>query len=71
MDLGLSQSRLHRLLAPIGRLLVRLTPGDAYSDPWSDLAAYGAVETERFLLGLYYVSAVTKTEAPNPSQTPA
>jgi ubiquinone/menaquinone biosynthesis C-methylase UbiE len=60
MDLGLTEGGLRRLLAPIARLLLELTPGDPYSDPWSDLAAYGAVETERFLAGLYYVSAVTK-----------
>jgi ubiquinone/menaquinone biosynthesis C-methylase UbiE len=60
MDMGLTQGGLHRLLAPIGRLLVKFAPGDAYSDPWSDLANYGTVETERFMLGLYYVSAVTK-----------
>ena len=41
MDMGLAQSRWHRLLDPIARLLVKLGPGDAYSDPWSDLAAYG------------------------------
>jgi hypothetical protein len=61
MDMGLSQSRWHRLLDPIARLLVKLGPGDAYSDPWRDLAAYGTVETERFLAGLYYVSSVAKT----------
>jgi ubiquinone/menaquinone biosynthesis C-methylase UbiE len=61
MDMGLTQGGLHRLLAPIGRLLVKLAPGDAYSDPWSDLAGYGRVETERFLAGLYYVSVVTKS----------
>jgi ubiquinone/menaquinone biosynthesis C-methylase UbiE len=60
MDMGLTQSRWHRLLDPIARLLVKLGPGDAYSDPWSDLAALGPVETERFLLGFYYVSAVAK-----------
>ena len=62
MDMGLTHSRWHRLLDPIARLLVKLGPGDAYSDPWRDLAVYGAVETERFLLGFYYVSSVTKTE---------
>jgi ubiquinone/menaquinone biosynthesis C-methylase UbiE len=62
MDMGLTHSRWHRLLAPIARLLVKLGPGDAYSDPWSDLAVYGKVETERFLAGLYYVSSVTKAE---------
>lgn len=60
MDAGLPDSRLGRLLAPIARLLVRLAPGDPYSDPWGDLAAYGAVETERFLAGLFYVSFVEK-----------
>jgi demethylmenaquinone methyltransferase/2-methoxy-6-polyprenyl-1,4-benzoquinol methylase len=64
MDMGLTHSRWHRLLDPIARLLVKLGPGDAYSDPWRDLAAYGAVETKRFLAGLYYVSSVTKTEQP-------
>jgi len=71
MDMGLTEGRLGKLLAPIGRLLVKFTPGDAYSDPWSDLGAYAPVETERFLLRLYYVSAITKTEAPGPTQRPA
>jgi ubiquinone/menaquinone biosynthesis C-methylase UbiE len=62
MDMGLTQSRWHRLLDPIARLLVKLGPGDAYSDPWTDLAAYGPVETERFLAGFYYVSSVIKAE---------
>lgn len=60
MDMGLTQGGLYRLLTPIGRLLVKYAPGDAYSDPWSDLANYGPVETKRFLLGFFYVSAVTK-----------
>jgi ubiquinone/menaquinone biosynthesis C-methylase UbiE len=60
MDLGLPDNRLGRALGPIARLLDKLAPGDPYSDPWSDLAAYGPVETERFLLGLYYVSVVAK-----------
>jgi ubiquinone/menaquinone biosynthesis C-methylase UbiE len=60
MDMGLTQGGSYRLLAPIARLLVRYAPGDAYSDPWSDLADYGPVETRRFLLGLFYVSAVVK-----------
>jgi demethylmenaquinone methyltransferase/2-methoxy-6-polyprenyl-1,4-benzoquinol methylase len=60
MDMGLTQDGVYRLLAPIGRLLVKLAPGDAYSDPWSDLANYGQVETERFLLRLFYVSTVAK-----------
>jgi ubiquinone/menaquinone biosynthesis C-methylase UbiE len=62
MDMGLTQGGPHRLLAPIGRLLVKFAPGDAYSDPWSDLANYGPVETKRFLLGFFYVSAVAKPE---------
>lgn len=62
MDMGLTQSRWHRLLDPIARLLVKLGPGDAYSNPWRDLAAYGPVETNRFLLGFYYVSSVTKPQ---------
>ena len=62
MDMGLTEGRLRKVLAPIGRLLVKFAPGDAYSDPWSDLGAYAPVETERFLLGLYYVSAITKSE---------
>jgi ubiquinone/menaquinone biosynthesis C-methylase UbiE len=63
MDMGLDRSPLGPLLDPIGRLLVKLAPGDAYSDPWSDLAAYGEVWTKRFLLGLFYVSAVVKQRA--------
>jgi ubiquinone/menaquinone biosynthesis C-methylase UbiE len=61
LDMGLTQGGPYRLLAPIARLLVKFAPGDAYSDPWSDLAEYGSVETKRFLLGFFYVSAVTKT----------
>jgi len=60
MDMGLTQGGPYRLLAPIARLLVRYAPGDAYSDPWSNLAEYGRVETKRFLLGFFYVSSVTK-----------
>ncbi len=60
MDAGLPDNRLGHLLRPAARLLLKLAPGDAYSDPWSDLAAYGPVETERFLLGIYYVSVVAK-----------
>lgn len=60
MDAGLTQGRHWRLLAPIARLLVKYAPGDPYSDPWSELAKYGPVATERLLAGFYYVSAVTK-----------
>ena len=63
LDAGLTQGGLWRLLAPIARLLVKYAPGDAYSDPWSDLAAYGPVETKRFLLGFFYVSAVAKPQS--------
>jgi demethylmenaquinone methyltransferase/2-methoxy-6-polyprenyl-1,4-benzoquinol methylase len=64
LDMGLTQGGPYRLLAPIARLLVKYAPGDAYSDPWSDLAAYGPVETKRFLFGFFYVSAVTKPHSP-------
>jgi demethylmenaquinone methyltransferase/2-methoxy-6-polyprenyl-1,4-benzoquinol methylase len=60
MDAGLTQGGPYRLLAPIARLLVKYAPGDPYSDPWTDLARYGPVETERFLAGFYYISSVTK-----------
>jgi demethylmenaquinone methyltransferase/2-methoxy-6-polyprenyl-1,4-benzoquinol methylase len=62
MDVGLTQGGPYRLLAPIARLLVKYAPGDAYSDPWSDLASYGPAETKRFLFGFFYVSVVTKPE---------
>ncbi len=61
MDLGLTHTRLRRVLEPIARLLIKLGPGDPYSRPWDDLAAYGSVTTERFLLDLYYVCTVEKT----------
>jgi ubiquinone/menaquinone biosynthesis C-methylase UbiE len=60
MDLGLTEGGPRRLLGPVARLLTKLAPGDPYSNPWEDLAAYGPVETERFLLRLYYVSSVAK-----------
>ncbi len=63
MDMGLTDSRFRRLLDPIARLLIKVAPGDAYSRPWDDLANYGSVETERFLLGLYYVCTVEKPTA--------
>jgi demethylmenaquinone methyltransferase/2-methoxy-6-polyprenyl-1,4-benzoquinol methylase len=62
LDMGLTQGGPYRLLDPIARLLVKYAPGDAYSDPWSDLASYGPVETKRFLLRFFYVSAVVKGE---------
>jgi ubiquinone/menaquinone biosynthesis C-methylase UbiE len=71
MDMGLTQGGPYRLLDPIGRLLVKYAPGDAYSDPWSDLANYGSVKTKRFLLGFFYVSSVTKMEPPSVAENPA
>jgi ubiquinone/menaquinone biosynthesis C-methylase UbiE len=62
LDMGLTEGGPYRLLDPIARLLVKYAPGDAYSDPWSDLAKYGPVETKRFLLGFFSVSSVTKAE---------
>jgi ubiquinone/menaquinone biosynthesis C-methylase UbiE len=61
LDAGFTDSRALRLLDPIARLLVKLGPGDPYSDPWSDLAAYGSVWTKRFLFGFFYVSIVEKS----------
>lgn len=60
MDAGLPNNRLGWILAPIVRLLVRLAPGDPHSKPWKDLAAYGPVETKRFLSGLYYICTVER-----------
>jgi S-adenosylmethionine-diacylgycerolhomoserine-N-methlytransferase len=67
MDAGLTGGGWLRLLDPIARLLVKLGPGDAYSDPWSDLAAYGPVRTRRFLFGFFYVSTVVKPERGGPA----
>jgi cytochrome P450/ubiquinone/menaquinone biosynthesis C-methylase UbiE len=61
MDMGLTDPRHRRALGLIARLLEKLAPGDPYSRPWDDLAIYGPVETERFLLGLYYVCTIVKT----------
>lgn len=60
MDLGLMHTALRGLLRPIANLLVKLAPGDAYSQPWNDLSAYGAVATERFMFDLYYVCVIRK-----------
>jgi demethylmenaquinone methyltransferase/2-methoxy-6-polyprenyl-1,4-benzoquinol methylase len=60
MDLGFTQARLARLLDPVAKLLQQLGPGDAYSEPWKDLAEYAPVEMERFLLRLYYVCRIRK-----------
>jgi cytochrome P450 family 135 len=61
MDMGLTDPRHRRALGLIARLLGKLAPGDPYSRPWDDLAHYGPVACERFLLGLYYVCTVEKT----------
>ncbi len=58
MDMGLTDPTLHRALGLIARLLDKLAPGAAYSRPWDDLARYGAVATERFLFGLYYICTI-------------
>jgi hypothetical protein len=55
---------LGRALGPIARLLVKLAPGDPYSDPWSDLGTYAPVRTERFLAGIYYVCTIEKAAEP-------
>lgn len=60
MDVGLTHTRLRAPLDPIARLLGLLGPGDPYSRPWLDLAAYGPVECERFLLSLYYLCCAQK-----------
>ena len=60
MDAGITETRLRRLLAPVTRVLLKLGPGDPYSRPWEDLAAFGDVDREHFMLGIYFVVAVTK-----------
>jgi demethylmenaquinone methyltransferase/2-methoxy-6-polyprenyl-1,4-benzoquinol methylase len=70
MDAGLTETRLRPLLDPVARLLIRLGPGNPYSRPWEDLARFGRVDTERFLLGIYYVCTVVK-EADAAGATPA
>lgn len=59
---GNLDTRLNCLLGPIARLLIELAPGDPYSNPWDDLAAYGPIRTERFLLGIHYISVVIKPQ---------
>lgn len=61
MDAGLSYTPLRRLLEPVARMLIKLGPGDPHSRPVEDLAVYGTVQVERFLLGIYYVCTVQKT----------
>ncbi len=60
LDTGIARSRLRPLVAPIGRQLVKLGPGDPLARPWDDLAAYGEVATTPVLLDVYVVYSVTK-----------
>lgn len=60
MDAGLTHSPLRRLLVPVAKVLTQLGPGDPYARPWEDFGPYGAVQIERFMLGIYYVLWVTK-----------
>ena len=69
MDMGLTDPRHRRALGLIARLLEKLAPGDPYSRPWDDLASYGPVATERFLLGLYYICTVEKTAEDPPERS--
>lgn len=61
MDAGLPDNLLGRALGPLAHLLVKLAPGDPYSNPWRDLHRYGSPRTDRFLLGLYYVTKLVKS----------
>jgi ubiquinone/menaquinone biosynthesis C-methylase UbiE len=60
MDAGLTETPLQPVLDPIARQLIKLGPGNPYSRPWEDLAPYGKVTIERFMLGIYYVCRVVK-----------
>jgi ubiquinone/menaquinone biosynthesis C-methylase UbiE len=60
LDTGIARSRLRPLVAPIGKQLIKLGPGDPLARPWDDLAPYGEVATERVLLDIYCVYTVTK-----------
>lgn len=60
MDAGLPDNRLGRFLRPAARIPGGVVLGDPHARPWDDLAAYGPPATERFLLGLYYVTTVVK-----------
>jgi hypothetical protein len=60
LDTGIARSRLRPLVAPIGKQLIKLGPGDPLARPWDDLAPYGEVATERVLLDIYCVYSVTK-----------
>jgi len=62
MDMGLTHSRWHRLLDPIARLLVKLGPGDAYSDPWRD-----SLLTARSRPSASWRASTTSAQSPSPS----
>lgn len=61
MDAGLPDNRLGRFLRPAARIPGGVVLGDPDSRPWDDLVEYGSPATERFLLGLYYVTTVVKS----------
>jgi demethylmenaquinone methyltransferase/2-methoxy-6-polyprenyl-1,4-benzoquinol methylase len=62
VDAGLPANRVGRLLTPIGEALAKVFPGDPYSRPWDDLARLARpVETERFLLDIHFICAISKT----------
>jgi len=60
MDAGLPDTRLGRFLRPVAPIPRGVVLGDPYARPWDDLAGYGPPVTERFLLGLFYVTTVVK-----------
>jgi demethylmenaquinone methyltransferase/2-methoxy-6-polyprenyl-1,4-benzoquinol methylase len=60
LDTGIARSRLRPLVAPIGKQLIKLGPGDPLARPWDDLAAYGEVVSEPVLLDIYMVYSVVK-----------
>ena len=58
--LQIARTRLRPILAPIVRQLTKLGPGHPDTDPEDDLARFGEVVSERALLDIYFVYAVTK-----------
>jgi demethylmenaquinone methyltransferase/2-methoxy-6-polyprenyl-1,4-benzoquinol methylase len=64
MDMGLARTRLRPLLDPIARQLTKLGPGRPDATPWDDLAPFGEVVTDPFLLDLYCICTVVKRTAP-------
>jgi ubiquinone/menaquinone biosynthesis C-methylase UbiE len=60
-DGTLPANALGRALRPFASLLIKITPGNADTHPWEDLAGLSSpVETETFQLGIYYTCAITK-----------